>query len=150
MTDESIARPPSDAREPAKPGPDFPKMPDQAGARNMLTLGLKILGEVALSPGASLLADGKVTSGIAHVGIGFIARRMLGFPGVLLVGANSYSQSVTGKSLLEHVQLLAGAREETLGQRVKKAKDENKSLGEILALVAEDVEDKYHSHASKT
>lgn len=157
MTDELITHTPSDARKPAETGkagqtrPDFPttRAKAWAGGDNPLTMGLKLIGELAFTPGTSLLLDGKVKSGIAHVGVGLVARRLLGLPGLLLVGADSYSQSVTGKSLLEHVQGLAGAREETLGQRVKKAMDENKSLGEILALVAEDVEDKYHSHANK-
>jgi hypothetical protein len=51
---------------------------------------------------------------------------------------------------LEHVRTLAGVKEDTLGQRVTHAINENKSLDEILATVAEDVEDKYHSLTSKT
>ncbi len=116
----------------------------------VLAKGLKILGEVVLTPGTSLLLDGQFKPGMVHVGIGLVARRMLGLPGLLLVGANSYSQSVTGKSLLTHAQALAGGKEDSLGELVKKAIGDKKSLSEILATVAEDVEDKYLSHSNKS
>ena len=162
MTDNAIGHSSPDVSNPAVRKSDFEKLKEVALGDNALTKGLKLIGEVAITPGISLLLDGKMKSGVVHVGVGFIARRVFGLPGLLLVGADSYSQSVTGKTLLEHVQTLGGAgagagagtaavaRDESLGQRVSKAINENKSLGEILATVAEDVEDKYHSLTSKT
>jgi hypothetical protein len=122
-------------------------VPAKANDGGVLAKGLKIFGEVVLTPGTSLLLDGQLKPGIAHVGVGFVARRMLGLPGLLLVGANSYSQSVTGKSLLTHVQALTGSADDSLGELVKKAVSEKKSLSEILATIAEDVEDKYLTHS---
>jgi hypothetical protein len=149
MADQAIEDVAFSTSQPIQSKFDFSTVKNKAINNSVLAQGLKIFGEVALSPGTSLLLDGKLRSGIAHVGVGLIARRVFGLPGLLLVGANSYSQSVTGKSLLGHVQTFAGNKEETLGQRVKKAMDENKSLAEILETIAEDVEDKYFSHSSK-
>jgi len=65
--------------------------------------GLKLAGET-VAPGASLILDGNVVAGAAHLIGGMIARAALGPIGLLLVAANSYSTSVTGKSLLTHLQ----------------------------------------------
>ncbi|NOX92483.1 MAG: hypothetical protein GXP18_08560 [Gammaproteobacteria bacterium] len=121
------------------------KHPDQ----DPITKSLKLLGEVVFTPGASLLVDGNVKSGIIHVGVGFVARRMFGLPGALLVGANSYSQSVTGKSLLGHILGLSTTTGETLVNRVHRAVDDGKPLNEIVATVVEDVEDSYYEAKSK-
>ncbi len=61
---------------------------------------VKLVGE-AFVPGASLLMDGKILSGGAHLLIGTWAKMALGPVGLALVIANSYSTSVTGKSLLK-------------------------------------------------
>ncbi len=61
---------------------------------------VKLVGE-ALVPGASLLMDGKILAGGAHVLAGTVARLALGPLGLVLVAANSYSTSSTGKGLLQ-------------------------------------------------
>lgn len=61
---------------------------------------VKLVGE-AVVPGASLLMDGKILEGGAHVIVGGLARVVLGPVGLLLVAANSYSTSATGKNLLK-------------------------------------------------
>lgn len=65
--------------------------------------GIKILGE-AVAPGASLVLDGKILPGAAHLVGGLVARWAFGPVGWLLVAANSYSKSVTGRSLTEHIE----------------------------------------------
>lgn len=65
---------------------------------------VKLIGEFALVPGTSLLLDGKIKSGLGHVLAGGVARLALGVPGLLLVAANSYSSSSTGKSLLGNLK----------------------------------------------
>jgi len=66
----------------------------------VLARGLKLVGET-VAPGASLLLDGEVASGVAHLVVGTLARLAFGPVWVLLVAADSYSRSVSGKSLLE-------------------------------------------------
>ncbi len=67
---------------------------------------LKILGEVALVPGASRLIDGDVKDGSLHAAAGLLVRGLVGGPigviGSLLVAANSYSRSTSGRNLGEH------------------------------------------------
>jgi hypothetical protein len=60
---------------------------------------VKLVGEVIL-PGASLLMDGKILQGGAHVLAGAVAKAFLGPIGIAIVIANSYSNSTTGKGLL--------------------------------------------------
>lgn len=62
----------------------------------------KLFGE-SMVPGASLMIDGKVVTGAAHALLGFGARALAGPAGVVLIAANSYSRSVTGKNLWEYV-----------------------------------------------
>jgi uncharacterized protein DUF6072 len=64
--------------------------------------GVKIVGE-ALIPGASLLMDGRLGNGAAHALVGLGARALLGPVGVVLVAADSYSKSVSGKYLWNHL-----------------------------------------------
>jgi len=61
---------------------------------------IKLAGE-ALLPGASLLMDGKIVHGGAHLVAGAVAKAFLGPVGVAVVIGNSYSNSTTGKNLLE-------------------------------------------------
>jgi hypothetical protein len=68
--------------------------------------GIKIAGETLIAPGSSLILDGKILPGAAHVVGGLLARWALGPVGWLLVAANSYSQSVTGRNLPEQVQAM--------------------------------------------
>lgn len=71
----------------------------------LLVNGVKVLGEVAVVPGASLIVDGDVKSGIVHaagalLGIAVLGP-VLGPLAWLTVGADSYSRSVSGKNLVE-------------------------------------------------
>ena len=70
--------------------------------------GFKLIGERFL-PGASLLMDGKIVEGGLHAVAGLGAGLIFGLPGMFLLAANSYSKSVTGKNLLEHVTDLTGS-----------------------------------------
>ena len=78
-----------------------------AATSNAVHNAVKICGE-GVAPGASLILDGKIAEGGAHLAAGFLVRRLLGLPGIL-IGANSYSKSTTGKSLLEHAGSLFGS-----------------------------------------
>lgn len=71
----------------------------------LLVNGVKVLGEVGVVPGASLIVDGEVKSGIVHAAGGLIGLAVLG-PVLgplawLAVGADSYSRSVSGKSIVD-------------------------------------------------
>ncbi len=61
--------------------------------------GVKLAGEALVAPGTSLLLDGQVLTGGAHLLGGLVAASVLGPVGWLLVAANSYSKSVTGDHL---------------------------------------------------
>lgn len=61
---------------------------------------IKLVGET-LAPGASLMMDGKILAGAAHMIVGFWSRAALGPVGLGLVMANSYATSTTGKNLLK-------------------------------------------------
>jgi hypothetical protein len=70
----------------------------------LLVNGAKVLGEVAIVPGASLIVDGEVKSGILHAAGGLLGLAILG-PVLgplawLAVGADSYSRSVSGKNIV--------------------------------------------------
>src|SRR3954452_17999726 len=65
--------------------------------------GIKILGETVV-PGASLVLDGEILPGAAHLVGGLVARWALGPVGWLLVAAIFYSKSVKVKSLAEQHQ----------------------------------------------
>jgi hypothetical protein len=68
---------------------------DQAGQN-----AIKLVGE-AFVPGASLLLEGKIVEGGAHLLAGIAARTFLGPIGLAVVIANSYAKATTGKSLLK-------------------------------------------------
>lgn len=68
--------------------------------------GVKLAGEALVAPGTSLLLDGQVVAGGAHLVGGLVARALLGPLGWFLVAANSYTRSVTGSNL---TQVLGGA-----------------------------------------
>ena len=72
-------------------------------ANDIVARGVKIIGETCVVPGSSLILDGKIGPGLAHVVGGFVARWALGPIGLLAVAANSYSKSITDQHLHEHV-----------------------------------------------
>ncbi len=88
--------------------------PDQKTINNAI----KLLGE-AFVPGASLLMDGKIVSGAAHLIVGTWAKVALGPVGAGIVVANSYSESVTGQNLLKHFSRVAQTAQEAYDARVK-------------------------------
>ncbi len=75
-----------------------------ASSVGMLTNGVKLVGETIL-PGASLLMDGSFVNGAAHVAAGAAAAAVVAPWAVLLVVADSFSKSVSGKNLWEHVNI---------------------------------------------
>jgi hypothetical protein len=62
---------------------------------------LKLVGELIV-PGASLLMDGNIKYGVGHLVVGLVARALLGPLGLALVNVNSFAQSVSDKSLVDH------------------------------------------------
>jgi hypothetical protein len=78
------------------------EMPKQQTIDNAI----KLLGEV-LIPGASLLMEGKIVTGSAHLIVGTWAKAAIGPVGVALVIANSYTESTTGMNLLKHLSKFA-------------------------------------------
>ena len=69
-------------------------MPDSGAIGNAV----KLVGEAVL-PGASNLVDGDIKVGLAHTAAGLAAAALIGPLALLLVKANSYSYSVSEKSL---------------------------------------------------
>ena len=63
--------------------------------------GVKAVGEVFV-PGASLVLDGNVKGAATHVVAGLVAKALIGPIGWGLVAADSFSVSVSGKSLYDH------------------------------------------------
>ena len=61
---------------------------------------VKLIGE-SFVPGASLLLDGEILAGGAHLVVGLAAKALLGPIGLGIVVANSYAKSTTGKNLLK-------------------------------------------------
>jgi len=79
-------------------------MSDAITPVGMLTNGVKLVGETML-PGASLLMDGNFVNGAAHVAAGAAAVAFVAPWAVLLVVADSFSKSVSGKNLWDHVSI---------------------------------------------
>lgn len=76
--------------------------PNPTSPGDVLANGAKALGELAVIPGASLIADGDVRAGIVHGVVGVTAAIVFGPIGWLAVAANSYSKSISGHNLHEH------------------------------------------------
>ena len=72
-----------------------------ANEDNAIHNAVKLAGE-ALLPGASNLLQGDIKQGAIHAVIGIAARAAFGLPGLLIVGANSFSKATTGRHLTEH------------------------------------------------
>ncbi len=64
--------------------------------------GFKAAGEAMVIPGASLLLDGNIKSGVTHVAGAYVARALIGPIGWAYMAADSFSVSVSGKNLHEH------------------------------------------------
>jgi hypothetical protein len=65
-------------------------------------VGVEVLGEYVV-PGGSNLVKGDMAQGAIHAVLGLVARAAFGFPGVLLVSANSLAKATTGRHLWEHL-----------------------------------------------
>jgi hypothetical protein len=116
----------------------------QKNSEKVLKNGLKLVGEMFV-PGTSLLLDEKIRPGVTHVAVGLLARVVWGVPGLMLVAANSFSQSVTGKSLIAN--LIHGSpkdpRDVNLAAKVAADVAEGLTYEEIRADIIEDIEDLY-------
>jgi len=68
---------------------------------------LKLVGELVLLPGSSLLIQGKVTQGGTHAILGVLAWKLLGRisgpVGWVLLAANSFAKSTSGKYLHDYL-----------------------------------------------
>lgn len=80
------------------------KIMSDASSVGMLTNGVKLVGETML-PGASLLMDGNVVQGAAHLAVGAAAAAFVAPWAVVLVVADSFSKSVSGKHIWDHINL---------------------------------------------
>jgi hypothetical protein len=70
----------------------------------VLSNGVKLLGETLVTPGASLVLDGRIGSGLVHGALGLAATAILGPVAPIariLLSINSYSQSVTDRNIWE-------------------------------------------------
>jgi len=63
--------------------------------------GLKAAGEALVIPGASLALDGDIKGASIHMAGAIVARALLGPIGWAYFAVDSYSKSVTGKSLYQ-------------------------------------------------
>lgn len=84
--------------------PATPTAPRTPGG--ILVNGIKAVGEVAIIPGVSLVADGDVKGGIVHAAAGLLIGAffgpVIGALGWFGAAANSYSKSVTGEPIHQH------------------------------------------------
>ena len=71
-------------------------MSETTGAR-----ALKVVGEV-IAPGCSLGLDGNIKDGALHLTAGAVGAALFGPLAWFYAGANSYSNSVSGKHFHEH------------------------------------------------
>ena len=63
--------------------------------KHVLPNTLRLIGDVAIAPGTSLLVDGKFKAGAARVAAGLVARA---------VAADSYTKSTTGRGLIDRIR----------------------------------------------
>jgi hypothetical protein len=64
--------------------------------------GVKAVGEVCVIPGASMILDGNVKGAAVHIAGAYVARAVIGPVGWVYFAADSFSKSVTGKSLYQY------------------------------------------------
>jgi hypothetical protein len=69
---------------------------------DVINNGVKLVGETML-PGASLFLDGNLVNGAAHTAAAAAAMYFMAPWAVVLVVADSFSKSVTGKNVWEHI-----------------------------------------------
>jgi hypothetical protein len=86
----------------AEPSKETKSMSDAKATDTTVANAVKIAGEGLVFPGASLLIDGDLKGGGAHLVIGLAAKALIGPIGWFLVAADSFSRSSTGKNLYEH------------------------------------------------
>jgi hypothetical protein len=70
----------------------------------VLSNGVKLLGETFVTPGASLVLDGRIGLGLVHGALGLAATAILGPVAPvarILLSLNSYSSSVTDRNIWE-------------------------------------------------
>lgn len=103
---------PSKPEESSQPQVEQPKPEHPFWSSPRTQNAIKLAGE-ALLPGASLLMDGKIVHGGAHLVAGAVAKAFLGPVGVAVVIGNSYSNSTTGKNLLEQFSRFLPAKPTT-------------------------------------
>lgn len=104
---------------------------------------LKFTGEMLVLPGISQLVDKKWKYGVWHVAGGVLVRTLIGGPVGLLVAANSFSLSMTGKNLPSALFGPKDPRTVNLEERVNQELGEGLTLEEIQEGVIEDIEDIY-------
>jgi hypothetical protein len=82
---------------------------------NEVVNAVKLVGDLVVLPGISLLMQGKVPQGGAHAILGFLAARTLGTVAGpvcwILLAANSYAKATSGSYLHEYVLDLFGGSE---------------------------------------
>ncbi|HEX8475595.1 MAG TPA: DUF6072 family protein [Pyrinomonadaceae bacterium] len=79
-------------------------MNDDTQLSNSVKTGVKFAGEYIM-PGGSNLVKGDLKQAGIHAILGLAARVVFGFPGLLLVSANSFTKAATGRHLYEHLGL---------------------------------------------
>jgi hypothetical protein len=83
--------------------------PGQATAPAKVAAPAKTAAQLAsefLVPGASNYINGDFVTGGLHTLLGLAVRSVLGFPGMMIVSANSFAKATTGRNLLAHLQNL--------------------------------------------
>ena len=73
----------------------------EADSSTAIARGVKIVGEACVAPGSSLILDGDLVRGGAHLVGGLLAKAVLGPIGLFAVAANSYSRSVNQRNLTD-------------------------------------------------
>jgi hypothetical protein len=89
--------------------------------------GFKAVGEAFVAPGSSLILDGDVKNGALHLVSGFAAKSLVGPIGWWLIGADSFSLSVSGKHLHQHFYTSKKAKEAKEAEEVAEGADETAS-----------------------
>ena len=78
-------------------------MPSASDVQPLKT-GLQFASEIVI-PGGSNLIAGNYSQAAIHAGLGLVAGALFGFPGLLLVAANSFTRATTGHHLHEALNL---------------------------------------------